>query len=71
MVEGGGQHRQGAGAAAARATAVEDRWSTTTGGVRQRWMGEDGGSGHLGVEVAAMAAAAAVAAAGGGIFYAL
>jgi hypothetical protein len=44
------------------------RWLTTTGGVGQRWSGEDGGSGRLGVAVAAMAAAVAV---GGGIFYAL
>jgi hypothetical protein len=40
----------------------------TTGGVGQHRMGDDGGSGCLGVVVAAMAAAAAV---GGGIFYAL
>jgi hypothetical protein len=44
------------------------RQSTTMGSVVQCWMGEDGGSRHLGVAVAAMAAAAA---AGGGIFYAL
>jgi hypothetical protein len=59
---GGGQWE--AGAAAARAMAVDDRLSTPTGGVEQCWMEEDRGSGCLGVVVAAMAAAVVMAAGG-------